>query len=137
MRCPSNLQSLFSILLTIPDDDKDVPVVAEPTYVSIVEGKEKTRIQTYYERNPKLRIQAIKIHGTKCSVCGFDFGKRYGEFGDGYIEIHHVTPHFLIKKEHEIDPKKDLVPVCSNCHRMIHRQGDAWLTIDDLKKLIK
>jgi 5-methylcytosine-specific restriction enzyme A len=120
-----------------PDDDNGVPIVAEPTYLPMIEGKEKTRIQTYYERSPKLRIQAIKIHGTKCVICGFDFGKKYGPYGEGYIEIHHVIPHSSIKGEREIDPQKDLVPVCSNCHRIIHKPRDSWLTIDDMKKMIK
>jgi 5-methylcytosine-specific restriction protein A len=118
------------------DDDKEEPVVADQTYRPLVEGQERTRIQTYYERNRKLRIQAIKIHGTKCAVCGFDFGKRYGPFGEGYIEIHHVTPHASVKGEREIDPQKDLVPVCSNCHRMIHKPRDTWLTVDEIKKLV-
>lgn len=121
----------------LPEEEKAESEVAEPSYLPMVEGKERTRIQTYYERNPKLRAQAIKIHGTKCIVCGFDFGKRYGPFGEGYIEIHHVTPHSSIKGEREIDPKKDLVPICSNCHRMIHKPKDTWLTIDDIQKMIK
>jgi 5-methylcytosine-specific restriction protein A len=119
------------------DIDKEDPVVADKSYSSMKEGKERSRIQTYYERNPRLRISAITIHGTKCSICGFDFGKRYGPFGEGYIEIHHIIPHSSIKGEREIDPKKDLIPVCSNCHRMIHKPRDTWLTIDEMKKMLK
>jgi 5-methylcytosine-specific restriction protein A len=99
------------------------------------EGKERIRTQTYYERNPKLRAQAILFHGTKCTICGFDFGKKYGRSGEGYIEIHHLVPHASIKGEREIDPQKDLVPVCSNCHRMIHRP-DEMLSIEQLKEII-
>jgi 5-methylcytosine-specific restriction enzyme A len=123
----------------IVPDDETIQSIAETKqpYLPMVEGKERSRIQTYYERNPKLRIQAIKIHGTKCVVCGFDFGKKYGPIGEGYIEIHHMTPHASVKGEHEIDPKKDLVPVCSNCHRMIHKPKDTWLTIDEMKNILK
>ena len=105
-------------------------------YLTHLEGKEKTRIQTYYERNPKLRVEAIKIHGTTCKVCGFDFGKKYGQLGEGYIEIHHIVPHASIKGEREVDPHTDLIPVCSNCHRMIHKPRDSWLTVDELKKQV-
>lgn len=130
---------LYPIDLMVPDDDKPATGVSEKisSYGPLVEGKERSRIQTYYERNPKLRIKAIEIHGTTCVVCGFDFGKTYGQFGEGYIEIHHMTPHASIKGEREIDPKTDLIPVCSNCHRMIHRPRDTWLTINELKKLIR
>ena len=117
--------------------DTDEPSgVSDAAPGSQLEGNEKTRVQTYYERNPKLRSQAIKIHGTKCAVCGFDFGGKYGPVGEGYIEIHHLVPHASIKKEHGVDPQKDLIPVCSNCHRMIHRPRDTWISIEDLKKMI-
>jgi len=128
---------IFYPLDIATDEDKDVWVVADKSYKPMVEGKERTRIQTYYERNPGLRSQAIAIHGTKCVVCGFDFGKQYGPYGEGYIEIHHLIPHSAIKGEHGVDPKTDLVPVCSNCHRMIHRPQGTWLTIDQLKKILK
>jgi 5-methylcytosine-specific restriction protein A len=119
------------------DYENEADGVSDPASTPQTEGKEKTRIQTYYERNRKLRAQAIKIHGTKCAVCGFDFGEKYGPVGEGYIEIHHIVPHASIKKEHGIDPQKDLVPVCSNCHRIIHRPRDTWLSIDGLKKMIQ
>ena len=136
---PGPTRFLLYPIKMAPDNESPTSGVAEKaqSYMPMLEGKERSRIQTYYERNPKLRIQAIEIHGTKCSVCGFDFGKKYGQFGEGYIEIHHITPHASIKGEREIDPKTDLVPVCSNCHRMIHRPSDKWLTIDEMKKLIR
>ena len=119
------------------DYEDEADGVSDPASTPQTEGKEKIRIQTYYERNRKLRAQAIKIHGTKCAVCGFDFGEKYGPAGEGYIEIHHIVPHASIKKEHGVDPQKDLVPVCSNCHRVIHRPGDKWMSIEDLKKMIQ
>jgi len=123
----------------LPEDEDITIGVAEKTqtYLPMVEGKERSRIQTYYERNPRLRVQAIKIHGTKCFICGFEFSKKYGPFGEGYIEIHHLIPHSSIKGEREIDPQKDLIPVCSNCHRMIHKPRDTWLSIVEMQKMIK
>jgi 5-methylcytosine-specific restriction protein A len=112
------------------------PNLADKTYAPSREGKERTRIQTVYERSPKLRAQAVNIHGTTCKVCGFNFGKAYGEFGDGYIEIHHMIPISSIKDEHEVDPSKDLVPVCSNCHRMIHKFREKWMTIQELREIL-
>lgn len=117
----------------MPDDEKGDLIDVEPSYRTISEGKEKTRIQTYLERNPRLRKQAIMIHGTTCAVCGFNFAEKYGNFGEGYIEIHHLKPHASIRGERAVDPRTDLVPVCSNCHRMIHKP-DPMLTIEELKK---
>ncbi|HBG0059928.1 TPA: HNH endonuclease [Clostridioides difficile] len=82
-------------------------------------------------------MEAIKYHGTKCIVCGFDFEKTYGDRGKGYIEIHHIKPLSSVGEESNINPKTDLVPICSNCHRMIHRKKDNVLSIDDLKQIIK
>jgi 5-methylcytosine-specific restriction enzyme A len=117
------------------DDDKGELVDIEPYHPTITEGKEKTRIQTYLERNPKLRKQAIKIHGTTCVVCNFNFAEKYGKFGEGYIEIHHLEPLASVKGERDVDPKTDLVPICSNCHRMIHKP-DPMLTVQELENII-
>jgi predicted HNH restriction endonuclease len=37
------------------------------------EGKALTRTSKVAERDPTLRAAAIRIHGLKCAVCGFDF----------------------------------------------------------------
>lgn len=107
------------------------------TIVLKKEGKKTKIFTTKYERNPKLRQQALKIHGYLCSVCNFDFQKTYGEIGKGYIEVHHKKPLYTLKGEVKVDPKEDLAPVCSNCHRMLHRKKNKIMTIDDLKRLIR
>lgn len=43
---------------------------------------------------------------------------------------------FSIKKEVTVDPLKDLVPLCSNCHKMIHRNAKQPLTIKELTKIV-
>ncbi|MGT0197661.1 HNH endonuclease [Staphylococcus aureus] len=87
-----------------------------------VEGKPYVQYGIKYERNQALRNEAIKIHGTTCKVCGFDFKAKYGDLGEGFIEIHHLKPMFSIKREIKVNPQKDLVPLCSNCHKMIHNK---------------
>lgn len=101
------------------------------------EGKLSYFYSKKYERNSKNRIDAIKIHGIRCLCCGFDFEKTYGKRGAGYIEIHHKTPLCSLNEEVVINPSEDLVPVCSNCHRMIHRRKDNVLTVEKIKELIK
>lgn len=127
---------LYPLEKSSEDEEKELET-GESNYLPSKEGKEKTRIQTYYERRPKLRAAAIEFHGTTCKICSFDFGKKYGQIGEGYIEIHHLIPHFSVKGEHDVDPKIDLVPVCSNCHRMIHKRKDEWYTIDDMQKMVR
>ena len=101
-----------------------------------VEGKSYVQYGIKYERNQALRNEAIKIHGTTCKVCGFDFKAKYGDLGEGFIEIHHLKPMFSIKREIKVNPQKDLVPLCSNCHKMIHRNTKKPLTIKELTKIV-
>jgi len=100
------------------------------------EGAKKTYQATRYERNPKNRLDAIRIHGTRCAVCKIDFGERYGSWGEGFIEVHHVNPLANNGREQDVDPATDLIPVCPNCHRMLHRHGKV-LTIEAAKSLLQ
>lgn len=40
-----------------------------------------------YERSPIARKKCIEYHGCKCSVCGMDFGEKYGDLGKGFIHV--------------------------------------------------
>lgn len=57
-----------------------------------------------------------------CEVCGLDFNERYGEHGEGFIKVHHTVPLASMAKAGVVK-LKDLSCVCSNCHRMLHRNG--------------
>ena len=90
-----------------------------------------------YERNPKARMKCIEHFGYECQVCGFDFENNYGQLGKDYIHVHHIIPLSEIKENYEVNPITDLIPVCPNCHAIIHRTRPA-LSIDTLKEhLIK
>lgn len=104
--------------------------------IEYLEGKAYVQYGIKYERNQALRNEAIKLHGTICKVCGFDFKAKYGKLGEGFIEIHHLKPMFSLKKEVRVDPLKDLVPLCSNCHKMIHRNAKQPLTIKELTEIV-
>jgi 5-methylcytosine-specific restriction protein A len=65
-------------------------------------------------------------------VCGFEGSNVYGTLGDGVIHVHHVVPIAEIKRAYKLDPIRDLVPVCPNCHAVLHSTNPA-LTIDELR----
>lgn len=104
------------------------------------EGLRKQVYVNRYERNAEARSKAIEYHcknGIKCCICGFDFEKVYGELGKGFIHIHHITPISEIGKSYEVNYKTDLIPVCPNCHAMLHRGQDGrLLTIEELKDIL-
>ena len=65
----------------------------------------------------------IHKHGRlRCERCGLDPKKAYGSLlGDACIEVHHKFPLA------EMPPRRntkleDLMCVCANCHRVIHRE---------------
>lgn len=91
-----------------------------------------------YERNSKARMECIAKHGYKCKVCGIDFYKTYGEIGKEFIHVHHIVPLSDIGKNYNVDPIKDLIPVCPNCHAMLHRSINGnTLSVGELKSIMK
>jgi len=101
---------------------------------NLLEGAKRTITINAYERNPLARQRCIEHYGTACSVCNFDFEMEYGEVGKGFIHVHHLIKISDIGEIYEIDPIKDLRPVCPNCHSMLHSSVET-LTIQELKNL--
>lgn len=107
--------------------------------ISFVEGKEKLRKHIFKERNPRLVLEAKKNFKKEngklyCEVCGFDFENKYGDIGIDFIEAHHIKPLSDMEEESETRVE-DLVMLCSNCHKMIHRKR-PWLSKNKLSELI-
>lgn len=110
----------------------------------ILEGRDRIMNQKVYERSMKLRASAINHYTVNgriwCHACGFDFGLTYGSHGRGFIEIHHQKPIFSYGDE-DIEKTltealRNVVPLCSNCHRMIHHSRNRMLSLEELKGII-
>lgn len=109
----------------------------------VSEGETKTTMTKSYERSNKLRNAAIDYFTVNgiiiCDCCGFEFKSFYGEtYGTSCIEIHHMKPIFHYDGEsieQTIDEAlKNLLPVCPNCHRVIHRNNITADLIPSFKK---
>jgi 5-methylcytosine-specific restriction protein A len=85
-----------------------------------------------YERSPSNRAAAIAAHGSLCLACGFDFAKFYGDLGEGFIEVHHQIPVSAMGESYIVSPKSDLVPLCANCHQMVHRENPP-IPVEELR----
>jgi 5-methylcytosine-specific restriction protein A len=101
-----------------------------------VEGAKKLVAVNRYERDPRARQACLAHYGFDCSACGFNFEETYGDLGQDYIHVHHLIPIHTIGEEYEVDPIKDLRPVCPNCHAMLHR-AEPCLTIESLRARLK
>lgn len=102
---------------------------------NLLEGLTKQIIVNVYERNPIARKRCIEHYGAKCFICTFNFEKKYGQIGEGFIHVHHLKELSSIKEEYEIDHEKDLIPVCPNCHAMLHKKKPPY-TPDELREII-
>lgn len=101
----------------------------------LLEGKFKKILINAYERNSAARQKCIDHFGYTCKVCDMNFIEKYGLIGEGFIHVHHKLDISKIKKEYKVNPITDLVPVCPNCHAMLHKRKPAY-SIEELKQII-
>jgi 5-methylcytosine-specific restriction protein A len=96
-----------------------------------------TRVEVNrYERSPLNRAACIEIHGALCKACTLDFGVQYGAIGIGMIEVHHIEPVSGIAPDTIVDPATDLVPLCPNCHAVVHRRTPPY-SVDEVRGMLR
>ncbi|MDX2006004.1 MAG: hypothetical protein SFU83_12060 [Meiothermus sp.] len=103
---------------------------------SFREGDPRKVQITEYRRSKKARIACIEHYGWACCICGFDFLEVYGDVADGFIHVHHENQISEKNQEYEVDPVRDLKPVCPNCHAVLH-MGDPVFTIEEVKTMLR
>jgi 5-methylcytosine-specific restriction protein A len=103
--------------------------------VGLPEGALTSISANRYERSRYNRTLCINFHGTKCKVCGMNFEDVFGQLGKGFIHVHHVTPVSMMGDNYIINPIKDLVPVCPNCHAMLHKRNPPY-TVQELREIL-
>lgn len=119
-------------------DDDEEALVSDPLLPeSSLEGRPIETLGLRFERSPSIRRQAIQFHGLKCMICDFSFQFTYGDLGLGYIEVHHLEPLSHVQAEHDVNPKTDLVVLCSNCHRIVHRIKGRTMPPVQLKSVVE
>jgi 5-methylcytosine-specific restriction protein A len=119
-------------------ETKDIPVISEDEEEGN-EGQILSRVHRYRERDrtlvSKKKIKFLQENPKLfCQGCGFDFQNKYGDRGKDFIECHHTKPVSELSVG-ETTKLADLVLLCSNCHRIVHRKK-PWLTIHELKLLV-
>jgi HNH endonuclease len=100
------------------------------------EGVARTVRVNAYERSRTARAACLRHWGYHCCVCGFDFAKKYGASLQGFIHVHHLVPLATIGQSYQLDPIKDMRPVCPNCHAAIHTREPPF-TIDEMKAMLE
>ena len=103
--------------------------------IGFPEGAKQTIQVNSYERDPRNRKLCIEQKGTDCIICSFSFSTTYPVIGSGFIHVHHLTPVSKMHGGYIIDPFEDLIPVCPNCHAMLHKRTPPY-TPDELREIM-
>ncbi|HIJ81063.1 MAG TPA: hypothetical protein HPP76_05090 [Desulfuromonadales bacterium] len=125
----------------LPSNTIKTPIAPESIFPEVLpesetyaEGAVRSIVVNAYERDPKARAACLVKHGSRCAICSMSFEEQYGDIGKGFIHVHHKKPLAAIRSEYSINPKIDLIPVCPNCHAMLHSSNPP-LSVEKLKMI--
>jgi len=107
----------------------------EPGAIKYLEGNESFSYRVGYERNPEARRACLDHYGYTCIACNTNMQELYGDIAREFIHVHHLSPIAEAGGAREVDPVKDLVPLCPNCHSVAHRRAPPF-SVDELKALL-
>lgn len=135
---PAALAQAAQAIRTAISDDA-VTISSIEGDLEVEEGGLILRLHLSRERSRKLIQQKREQVQTQlgrlaCEACDFEFVDRYGDLGDGFIEVHHRKPVASLSPG-DRTRLEDLALVCSNCHRMLHRRK-ALLSVEHLRDLV-
>lgn len=125
------------VLSSVPTTGDEATALVDVEHdVGLPEGA-VTRVEVNrYERSRKNRLLCLAVHGYCCSACGMRFEDVYGGIGRDFIEVHHLVPVSQMGEHYAINPIEDLAPLCSNCHRMVHR-SDPPYSVEDIARVVR
>jgi 5-methylcytosine-specific restriction protein A len=95
------------------------------------EGDKTYAVVAKYERSRYNRAICLRYYGFTCRGCGTHMETKYGPIGQDVIHVHHIVPVSQMFGEYRLDPIQDLVPLCPNCHNVVHRTNPP-LSISEL-----
>jgi 5-methylcytosine-specific restriction protein A len=117
------------------ESSRHVPTLTEDA-ATYREGRVTQFSVNRFERNQNAREACIFHFGYQCRICNFDFQQAYGEVGKEFIHVHHLNPVADHSEEYQLDPINDLIPVCPNCHAIIHRRYPPY-SIEEMKDFVQ
>jgi 5-methylcytosine-specific restriction protein A len=116
--------------------DTSLPVGDEFEDKTFEIGDPRHALIRVYERSAAARAVCIDTYGVSCAVCGFNFEATYGPIGINFIHVHHLNPISTSVKGYQLNPVRDLRPVCPNCHAMLHKRKKPY-AIDELRSMLR
>jgi 5-methylcytosine-specific restriction protein A len=123
--------SIIVPLVTLPNESNLENL--EPEFET--EGAKSQIYVNKYERSRINRAICLSIHGFVCAGCDLRMSDLYGPIGEGVIHVHHIEPVSLMDSPRKLNPAVDLVPLCPNCHVIVHRKTPP-IPIEELKDVL-
>ena len=117
------------------DTDDRLPEEVSPTS-TYAEGAVWQVLVNRYERDRKACQACKDALGDYCHVCGITLAGKYGPAAAGYIHVHHLKPISNCGGAYTVDPVRDLLPVCPNCHAVIHRRDPPYGP-DEVREMLR
>ena len=136
VHAPNGISSIPGYVRVEPEADTPSENRASATRERgpIYEGTPKRIELTRYERDPRARRACLEHYGAVCQACDLEFGEAYGPSVAGLIHVHHLTPLSAVGGNYEVDPIRDLRPVCPNCHAVIHSKTPPY-SVEDVRQM--
>jgi 5-methylcytosine-specific restriction protein A len=126
---------IFSIMIPLITEESE-NLLEEVSVDYQEEGRKTSAIVNKYERSRVNRAIALEIHGFVCAACGLRMADLYGPIGEGVIHVHHLQPISSMEVPRVLNPVTDLIPLCPNCHTVVHRTNPP-LSIPQLQEAIR
>lgn len=135
---PEDAETLLS-LLDFEEVGASDQVAEELTPGHYWEGAAVLITVNRYERDRAARAVCLRHHGYTCQACDADLTKTYGpELGRRAIHVHHIVPMAEQGGEgYHLDPINDLVPLCPNCHNVIHKTKPVMTPAQFRKEVLR
>jgi 5-methylcytosine-specific restriction enzyme A len=125
------LESFGWVETEYPQTPEEVEATA-----SFYEGAVRRITVNAYERSSEAREKCILCYGCCCAVCGLVLAEKYGEVAQGLIHVHHLRQLSEVNAAYCVDPVRDLRPVCSTCHAVIHSRVPPF-TLEEVAGMIE
>jgi len=113
-----------------------IPLPEEvPANTPLREGTTYSVTVNAFERNSTARSECLAHFGHACACCNMTFASQYGDAFSMFIHVHHLKPLSEVRGKYIVDPVNDLVPVCPNCHAVIHSRAPPF-TVSDVQSML-
>lgn len=89
----------------------------------------------HYEQDKRLRRACLERHGHACAACQMSFLEAYGVDIARFVRVAHDAPA-RVDEPAEVDPERDLRPVCPNCYAVIHSRSPPH-SVEDVRRMLR